>query len=125
MVVPVTSFDLKYEDVFTVDIGFAPPPEVWRNFNNQQQTEIAKVFRAPKAMHIIRLTNSSKFPITTAPALIFKDGRVLGQGMATYTLHRRQPGPARYDGGGHSGEEIRQGDRAGSQRSQLGRQRPT
>ena len=85
MVVPVTSFDLKYEDVFTVDIGFAPPPEVWRNFNNQQQTEIAKVFRAPKAMHIIRLTNSSKFPITTAPALIFKDGRVLGQGMATYT----------------------------------------
>ena len=37
MVVPVTSFDLKYQDVFTVDIGVAPPPEVWRQLNNQQQ----------------------------------------------------------------------------------------
>ena len=85
MVVPVTSFDLKYEDVFTVDIGFTPPPEVWRNFNNQQQAEIAKLFLAPKAMHKIRLTNNSKYPITTAPALILKGGQVLGQGMTTYT----------------------------------------
>ena len=89
MVVPVTSFDLKYQDVFTVDIGFAPPPEVWRNFNNQQQAEIAKLFLAPKAMHKIRLSNSSKYPITTAPALILKQGQaaeqVLGQGMTTYT----------------------------------------
>jgi hypothetical protein len=85
MVVPVTSFDLKYEDLFTVDIGFAPPPEVWRNFNNQQQSEIAKLFLAPKAMHKIRLVNSSSFPITTAPALILKGGQVLGQGMTTYT----------------------------------------
>ena len=85
MVVPVTSFDLKYQDVFTVDIGFTPPPEVWRNFNNQQQSEIAKLFLAPKAMHKIRLTNSSKYPITTAPALILEGSRVLGQGMTTYT----------------------------------------
>ena len=85
MVVPVTSFDLKYEDLYTVDIGFAPPPEVWRNFNNQQQAEIAKLFLAPKAIHKIRLTNSSKYPITTAPALILKGGQVLGQGMTTYT----------------------------------------
>ncbi len=85
MVVPVTSFELKYEDLFTVDIGFAPPPEVWRNFNNQQQSEIAKLFLAPKAMHKIRLSNSSKYPITTAPALILKGNQVLGQGMTTYT----------------------------------------
>jgi len=85
MVVPVTSFDLKYEDLFTVDIGFAPPPEVWRNFNTQQQSEIAKLFLAPKAMHKIRMTNNSKCPITTAPALILKGTQVLGQGMTTYT----------------------------------------
>jgi len=85
MVLPVASSELKYEDLFTVDIGFAPPPEVWRNFNNQQQSEIAKLFLAPKAMHKIRLTNSSKYPITTAPALIFKGSQVLGQGMTTYT----------------------------------------
>ena len=85
MVVPVASFNLKYRDVYTVDIGFTPPREVWRNFNNQQQAEIAKLFMAPKAMHKIRLTNHSKYPITTAPALIFKDDHVLGQGMTTYT----------------------------------------
>ena len=85
MVVPVASFDLKYEDIFTVDIGFAPPPEVWRNFNYQQQGEIAKLFRAPKAMHTLRLTNTSKHPITTAPALIMSGGQALGQGMTTYT----------------------------------------
>ena len=85
MVVPVKSFDLKYEDVFTVDIGFAPPPEVWRNFNYQQQGEIAKLFRAPKAMHKLRLTDTSKYPITTAPALIMSGGQSLAQGMTTYT----------------------------------------
>jgi hypothetical protein len=85
MVVPVTSFDLKYQDVFTVDIGFAPPAEVWRQFNNHQQTEIARLLARPKAMHKIRLTNHSKYPITTAPAMIFKGDQLLGQGMATYT----------------------------------------
>jgi hypothetical protein len=85
MVCPVASFDLKYEDVFTVDVGFAPPPEVRQNFNYQQQSEISKLFLAPKAMHKIRLVNSSKYPITTAPALILKDNQALAQGMTTYT----------------------------------------
>ena len=85
MVVPVASFDLKYRDVYTVDIGFTPPREVWRYFNNQQQAEIAKLFLAPKAIHKIRLTNTSKFPITTAPTLILKGDQVLAQAMSTYT----------------------------------------
>ena len=85
MVAPVTSFDLKYQDVFKVDIGFAPPPELWRAFNSQQQAEIARLALGPKAIHNIRLTNTSKFPITTAPALILKDNQVLGQAMTTYT----------------------------------------
>src|SRR5262249_2914186 len=33
----------------------------------------------------IRLTNSSNAPLTTAPALLIKDDRVLAQGMMTYT----------------------------------------
>jgi hypothetical protein len=36
-------------------------------------------------MHQIRLTNKSQYPLTTAPALIVRDGRLLGQGMMTYT----------------------------------------
>ena len=85
MVVPIAEYTLPYEDVYTVDINFAPPLEMRRNFNTNQHLELARLFHAPKAMHKIRLTNKSEYPLTTAPATIFKDGRVLAQGMMTYT----------------------------------------
>jgi hypothetical protein len=85
MVIPITEFTLKYKDVYALDIPFSPPPEAWRNFNNNpQQTELARLFNAPKVMHKIRLTNSSQYPLTTAPALILRDDRVLAQGLMTY-----------------------------------------
>lgn len=85
MVVPIAEYTLPYEDVYTVDINFAPPLEMRRNFNTNQHLELARLFHAPKAMHKIRLTNKSEYPLTTAPATIFKDERVLAQGMMTYT----------------------------------------
>jgi hypothetical protein len=85
MVVPITEYTLSYKDIYTVDINFAPPLEMRRNFNTDQHLKLARLFHAPKAMHKIRLTNKSKYPLTTAPATIFKDGRVLAQGMMTYT----------------------------------------
>ena len=85
MVLPIVECVLEYRDVFTLNIPFAPPPEVRWNFNNQQQTELARLLRKPKVMHKLRLTNGGKFPLTTAPALIVRDGQVLGQGMMTYT----------------------------------------
>jgi len=85
MVVPITEFTLKYKDVYALDIPFTPPPEVWRNFGNTpQQAELARLFNGPKVMHRIRLTNSSEYPLTTAPALILRDNRVLAQGLMTY-----------------------------------------
>jgi hypothetical protein len=88
MVVPVAEFTLPYQDVFTLELPFAPPPEVRGNLNNlntDQQRELAKLFNAPKVMHKVRLTNTSKYPLTTAPALLLREGRVLAQGMMTYT----------------------------------------
>ena len=41
--------------------------------------------RAPKVTHKVRLTNKSSYPLTTAPALVVRDDRVLAQGMMTYT----------------------------------------
>ena len=85
MVAPITEFTLKYRDVYALDIPFSPPTEVWRNFNNsQQQSELARLFNSPKVMHKIRLTNSSEYPLTTAPALILRDNRLLAQGLMTY-----------------------------------------
>ncbi|MHC4842816.1 MAG: hypothetical protein ACYTEE_03355 [Planctomycetota bacterium] len=85
MVFPITEFKLKYKDVFALDIPFAPPPEVRHRLNSEQQTRLARLFHAPKAIHKIRFTNDSKHPITTAPALILRDGRIIAQGMTTYT----------------------------------------
>jgi hypothetical protein len=85
MVVPVAEFIVPYKDVFVLEIPFAPPDEVRHQFSSQQQTEIAKLLSAPKVMHKIRLENKSEHPFTTAPALIVRDSRVLGQGLMTYT----------------------------------------
>ena len=85
MVVTVAEFELPYEDIYTLDLPFGPPREVRREFQNQQQAELARLFAAPKVMHEIRLTNSSKYPLTTAPALILQNGRLIAQGMMTYT----------------------------------------
>ena len=85
MVVPIAEYTLNYKDVYTLDVPLTPPPEVRRQFNNRQQAELAKLFHAPKVIHKIRLANKSKYPLTTAPALILSGGRLLGQGMMTYT----------------------------------------
>ena len=85
MVFPVAEFTLPYKDVYVLELPFAPPPEVRGNFGNEQQRELAKLFNAPKVIHKIRLTNQSKYPLTTAPALLTRDGSVLAQGMMTYT----------------------------------------
>jgi hypothetical protein len=84
MVTPVTEFTLKYKDVYALDIPFTPPAEVWRNQNHGQQAELARLFNAPKVMHKLRLANSSDYPLTTAPALILRDDRLLAQGLMTY-----------------------------------------
>jgi len=85
MVVPVAEYELAYTDVYRLDLPFGPPPEARQNFNSNQQLELARLMAAPKAMHNIRLTNKSEYPLTTAPAMIFRDGKVLAQGMMKYT----------------------------------------
>jgi hypothetical protein len=85
MVLPIAEYTLGYEDVYAVNIAMAPPLEMRRNFNSQQQLELAKLLHKPNAMHKLRLHNTSKYPLTTAPATILKDGRLLAQGMMTYT----------------------------------------
>ncbi|MHC4112364.1 MAG: hypothetical protein ACYSUY_14925 [Planctomycetota bacterium] len=85
MVVPVAEYTLEYRDVFMLDLPFGPPPEVRHRFNNDQHAKLAQLYHAPKVMHKIRLANNAKYPLTTAPALILRQGRVIAQGMMTYT----------------------------------------
>lgn len=85
MVVPVAQYELSYKDIYALDIPFSPPPEVWRNFNSNQQSELARLYAQPKVMHLLRITNKSDYPVTTATALILRDGKVLAQAMTQYT----------------------------------------
>ena len=83
-ILPLTEFTVPYEDVFALDLPFAPPTDVRQHFNSQQQSELAKLFNAPKVTHKARLHNKSPYPFTTAPALLLREGRVLAQSMMTY-----------------------------------------
>ncbi len=88
MVLPIHEAALAYKDIFTVDIPFALPPEIRPEelrINDEQQRELAQLLRGPKVMHKVRIANKSSYPLTTAPALILKDDRVLAQGLMTYT----------------------------------------
>jgi hypothetical protein len=84
MIVFIGEFSLPFQDVFTLQLPFGPPPEMRGNFNNEQQREMARLLATPKVMHKIRLTNNSRTPLTTAPALLIREGKVLAQGMMTY-----------------------------------------
>ncbi len=85
MVLPVGEFTLPYRDVYTLDVPLAPPPEVRANGGSPQQSEIMRLLSRPRVMHTLRLTNSAAVPLTTAPALMVRDNRVLAQGLMTYT----------------------------------------
>jgi hypothetical protein len=85
MVVPVVEFEMPYQDVFTVRLPVSPPGEMLQTLNTDQQREMARLLSAPKAIHQARLTNESNYPLTTAPALLMREGQLLGQAMMTYT----------------------------------------
>jgi hypothetical protein len=85
MAVTIGEFAMKYQDVLTLDIPSVPPAELLRNVDSSRQTELARLLNAPKVMHKIRLFNSSQYPLTTAPALLLKDDRLLAQGLMTYS----------------------------------------
>jgi hypothetical protein len=84
LAVRVTENTLKYKDAFTLEVPFAPPPEMRMHVQNPQQAALARLANSPKVQHKIRLTNLGNSPLTTAPALILSGDRVLAQGMMTY-----------------------------------------
>jgi len=85
MVVPVIEVQATYKDAYTWDIPFCPPPELLRHLNDQQREEMMMLSRASRVHHVLRITNKSEVPLTTGPALILKDGRLLAQSMIRYT----------------------------------------
>jgi len=84
MVLPIVEISVPFKDVYTLDIPYAPPAQVRINLSSEQQVGMARRLAMATVMHKIRLTNNGPYPLTTAPALIVKDGRVLGQSSMSY-----------------------------------------
>ena len=85
IVIPITEYELEYEDIYALDIPFTPPGEILRNLRSSHRSNLARMYASPKVKHKIRIANKSKHPFTTAPAMITKDGHIIAQGMMTYT----------------------------------------
>ena len=85
MVLPISQHTLEYKDLYTLDVPYSPPQTFKQYANNAQAAEIVKLMSEAKVMHKLRLTNGNTQPLTTAPALILRDGKVLAQAMMTYT----------------------------------------
>ena len=62
-----------------------PPPEITVNFDSNQKRELAQMMARPTVVHKIRMKNTSDAPLTTSPAIIVQEGRLLAQSMMTYT----------------------------------------
>ncbi|BDI29979.1 hypothetical protein CCAX7_20300 [Capsulimonas corticalis] len=90
MVVPISDYTIPYSDVYTLDLPAVPPLEVrpYLNsnygFNNYGNNNEPKLVDASPVMHKIRLVNSNNAPLTTAPALVLRDGRLIAQGLMSY-----------------------------------------
>ncbi len=85
MVLPISQHTLEYKDLYTLDVPYSPPQSFKQHANNAQAAELVKLMSEAKVMHKLRLTNGNAQPLTTAPALILRDGKVLAQAMMTYT----------------------------------------
>ncbi len=90
LVLPIASFELTYKDVYRLDVPFAPPMEVRQGLQSERVIELARQMAAPKARHVLRLKNGNEMPLTTAPALVLANGRVLAQSRLFYTSKGRE-----------------------------------
>lgn len=87
MVVPLVTYEAPYRSVYTLQLPAAPPAAALRQFSTDQQRELARHLGRPVARHVLRIRNESPhdWPITTAPAMVVRHGRVLAQGLMAYT----------------------------------------
>jgi hypothetical protein len=85
LVLPIATYTLTYRDLYRLEVPFAPPVDVQQGLQAERVVDLARQLREPKARHVLRLVNGGDAPLTTAPALVLSQGRVLAQGRMTYT----------------------------------------
>jgi len=86
MSVPLISYTAPATSLYKLNLAGGPPVQALESFNRSQQQQLARLESAPIARHVLRIRNENEhaYPITTAPATVFKDGQVLAQGLIRY-----------------------------------------
>ncbi|MBI5833324.1 MAG: hypothetical protein HZB16_13585 [Armatimonadetes bacterium] len=85
---PLFTSDVPCRSLFTwelpdtVDEDYRWRPWWWAPRSSGNDTGRTQ---SPQIWHVLRLTNTSGVPWTTAPAMMLRDGRIMGQEMLTYT----------------------------------------
>lgn len=83
-VLTVASFSARCRDLYTLEVPLIPPGDLQRNMDSNSRAGTGPAVRAG-VTHQIILANSQDFPFTTAPAMMMREGRLLAQGLLTYT----------------------------------------
>ena len=82
MTVTVKEFEVPYEDRYAALLPLAPPRELLTD--DAERRRVGALLAAGDVAHAVVLTNNSDAPFTTAPALLYRDGQILAQGLMTY-----------------------------------------
>jgi hypothetical protein len=85
LVLPLAEFQLPYRDVYVLSVPLTPPEGRRQQFDSEQELALARELAQPKAVHTLRFENTHTAPLTTAPALVLKNGLPLAQGRLRYT----------------------------------------
>ncbi|MEQ8820825.1 MAG: hypothetical protein RLY93_11325 [Sumerlaeia bacterium] len=87
MVVTVGAFEVPYEDVFSLDLGTSLPQAITQSVRvpDETQRRAEEALNSPKVIREIRLKNEREAPMTTGPAMVFSNGRLMAQGLVFYT----------------------------------------
>jgi hypothetical protein len=59
-VLPLLDVSVPYEDVYTLNLPFAPPGDLRQQLGNPSQEELARLFHAPKVAHKARLKTPAR-----------------------------------------------------------------
>jgi len=89
MVLSAIEYEAEANSLYTLELPGSPPTQALERFNNDQHRQLARLLNNPTPRHVLRIQNKNDggYPITTAPALVVRNGRTLAQGLLTYTAH--------------------------------------
>lgn len=75
---------LACKDVYRWTLLAVPPQPLWHHVGEEEAARLHRDIEAARVEHRLAIANSSGIALSTGPAMLFVDGRVLGQNILRY-----------------------------------------